>query len=336
MAAQRTFAEQAVLGGALIGIAEGAYMLAVNKVAGNSGALKTCVLPGSGGQVDIANIFFTIGLLVAGAVTSTTMPWAYEAYAPLQTHWAFYVFGGFSTGVGVVLQNGCTSGHGLAGLSRFSLRSLTAVPVFMVVAAFTASIKDGFGVGPMMPLAPTPQSHIDTALSHIAVVAALLVPLLAASCLGCADSIYKSYTGLIVGCTFGFGLALGGMVRPSAVTGALSPAKWDLTLWILFCTALAVTFVLYRVAEARGVKQSRHTNGPGQITTNLVTGAVLFGIGWGLTGLCPGPLLVGCAAEVFGGESYTGASHLTLLSVVAGMRVGYNRLHSAQTVKRGD
>ena len=57
------------------------------------------------------------------------------------------------------------------------------------------------------------------------------------------------YAGIWCGLTFGAGLTIGGMVRPSAVTGALSAARFDFTLWILFTTALVVSFLSHRVAE---------------------------------------------------------------------------------------
>ena len=53
--------------------------------------------------------------------------------------------------------------------------------------------------------------------------------------------------GLWCGVTFGIGLAVGGMVRPSAVTGAFKLEAWDPTLWLLFTTALLVTLAWYRV-----------------------------------------------------------------------------------------
>lgn len=91
------------------------------------------------------------------------------------------------------------------------------------------------------------------------------------------------------------GLSIGGMVRPSVVTAALSPTKVDLTLWVLFVTALVVTFGFYRVAEH--VLHVPEASAPkGSIDAKLLTGASLFGLGWGSSGLCPGPHLVSLAA----------------------------------------
>lgn len=51
------------------------------------------------------------------------------------------MLGGLLVGVGTRLANGCTSGHGVCGLPRFSLRSLVAVIIFMIVAIITATIR---------------------------------------------------------------------------------------------------------------------------------------------------------------------------------------------------
>ena len=70
-------------------------------------------------------------------------------------------------------------------------------------------------------------------------------------------SLKDTFAGLWSGVCFALGLTIGGMVRPSAVIGALSPARFDGTLWALFMTGLATTFVFYRVADALGRSESR-------------------------------------------------------------------------------
>ena len=68
----------------------------------------------------------------------------------------------------------------------------------------------------------------------------------------------------------------------------LTPKRFDFTLWLLFCTALMVTFVLYRIAELRlGVKEARWSkshDAQGPIDKKLIFGASMFGIGWGMRG----------------------------------------------------
>eukprot|EP00966_Prymnesium_polylepis_P038239 886689-Prymnesium_polylepis.1 len=109
------------------------------------------------------------------------------------------------------------------------------------------------------------------------------------------------------------------MVRPSAVLGALSPARFDGTLWVLFVTALAVTFGLYRLAGSLGVAEASAFNGPPAsraVDLKLVAGAALFGIGWGLGGVCPGPHLVCLGAAPFAPGLW-----LMMLGVASGIRM---------------
>jgi uncharacterized membrane protein YedE/YeeE len=106
-----------------------------------------------------------------------------------------------------------------------------------------------------------------------------------------------SLPGLLVGVLFGAGLALSGMINPARVLGFLDVAgKWDPTLAFVLMAALVPSSLAYLVvrrmrrpvmAEEFCIPQNR------TIETRLLAGAGMFGIGWGLVGLCPGPALAG-------------------------------------------
>ncbi|MFA5957286.1 DUF6691 family protein [Hyphomicrobium sp.] len=101
---------------------------------------------------------------------------------------------------------------------------------------------------------------------------------------------------LLAGLLFGFGLILSGMANPAKVLNFLDIAgHWDPSLAFVMGGAVIVTAIGYRLAFRREkpmldtrfrVPTSR------QIDRNLASGAVIFGAGWGLAGLCPGPALV--------------------------------------------
>ena len=102
--------------------------------------------------------------------------------------------------------------------------------------------------------------------------------------------------GLLCGLIFGFGLLISGMMQPTKVLGFLDlfGGAWDPSLAVVMAAALAVAAAGCALARLQGqplfAAQSlwptaRQVDGP------LVTGAVLFGIGWGLVGLCPGPAI---------------------------------------------
>ena len=109
----------------------------------------------------------------------------------------------------------------------------------------------------------------------------------------------KLGASLLAGLLFGLGLALAGMTLPSRVLGFLDMAgAWDPSLALVMVGAIAVHAALGRVIRGREkpLFEARfHLPTRADIDRRLVTGAALFGVGWGLVGLCPGPALVSAA-----------------------------------------
>ena len=123
----------ALEGGALIGLAAGSLYLTTGGIAGVSGIFGDSFLRAPG----LWRWFFVAGLILAGwgaHVLGFALP------AGLGASPALLVIAGLLVGFGTRLGNGCTSGHGVCGLARLSVRSLTAVIVFMLTAALTVYI----------------------------------------------------------------------------------------------------------------------------------------------------------------------------------------------------
>ena len=101
-------------------------------------------------------------------------------------------------------------------------------------------------------------------------------------------------TPFLVGLLFGLGLCLSGMVNPVKVLGFLDLAgAWDPSLAFVMAGAIAVALPAFRLARARATPASDPLDLPGAtaIDARLVGGSLLFGVGWGLVGLCPGPAI---------------------------------------------
>ena len=100
---------------------------------------------------------------------------------------------------------------------------------------------------------------------------------------------------LLCGFIFGWGLLISGMMNPTKVLGFLDIfGAWDASLMVVMAAALAVTSVGFAWARHRGppfLAAQSHWPTRSEIDSSLVIGATLFGIGWGLVGLCPGPAL---------------------------------------------
>ncbi len=126
----------ALLGGVLIGMAATLLLWLTGRIAGISGMLGGVLLPKRG---EIAwRLAFLIGLVGAGAAWLWSVPGAYvprQGFPPL-----LLVVAGVLVGIGTRMGNGCTSGHGVCGLGRLSLRSLAAVLTFMLAAVITTFI----------------------------------------------------------------------------------------------------------------------------------------------------------------------------------------------------
>ena len=99
---------------------------------------------------------------------------------------------------------------------------------------------------------------------------------------------------LAAGALFGFGLALSTMVRPEVVLDFL---LWrDLGLLLVLGGAVAVTFFAYRFVPrlfARPWTGGEFQKHPSEMSMRTLGGAALFGVGWGLSGVCPGPAIAG-------------------------------------------
>lgn len=110
----------------------------------------------------------------------------------------------------------------------------------------------------------------------------------------------NSLAALLCGIVFGLGLAISEMINPARVIGFLDvTGQWDLTLALVMGSALAFTVIGFPLItrKAHPILAEEFTLPTKKtLDTPLLAGAVLFGIGWGLAGLCPGPAIAGLAS----------------------------------------
>lgn len=118
----------ALAGGAILGLSALLLLLVNGRIAGVSGILSKIIKPTS---EDNWSWFFLIGLILGPLVASlfgSNLPQS------IDIGWPLLLVGGFLVGVGSRLGSGCTSGHGICGIGRLSMRSIVATCVFMFVA----------------------------------------------------------------------------------------------------------------------------------------------------------------------------------------------------------
>jgi len=125
-----------LIGGALIGSAAVLLLILHGRIAGISGIAGGLLKPRSG-DIDW-RVAFVSGLVLA--------PWVYSLFAPLppiriETGYPLLMLAGLLVGFGARLGSGCTSGHGVCGLSRLSGRSVVATSIFMASAFFVQLLR---------------------------------------------------------------------------------------------------------------------------------------------------------------------------------------------------
>jgi uncharacterized membrane protein YedE/YeeE len=127
---------QALFGGVLVGIAASALLALNGRIAGVSGIVGGLLPPR---RTDATwRALFVAGLVVGGIAVSLLVPDAFRGLAA--TSYAVLVPAGLLVGFGASVGNGCTSGHGVCGVSRLSPRSIVATVTFMLSGAATVFV----------------------------------------------------------------------------------------------------------------------------------------------------------------------------------------------------
>lgn len=136
----------------------------------------------------------------------------------------------------------------------------------------------------------------------------------------------KLLTALIAGLIFGMGLIISGMANPRNVTGFLDLyGNWNPSLAFVMLGAIPVTMISFRWIESRQktlLNEELHLPGKTHINPQLIIGSLLFGVGWAIAGLCPGPALV----SIGFGET---KAVLFVIAMLIGMKF-FNTVHKAK------
>lgn len=126
----------AVIGGSLIGLSAVLLMWSMGRVAGISGIVSGAISEAS--EERSWRLNFILGLFIGAALTAY-FSGALENVSAI-TSWPVLIAAGLLVGIGTRLGSGCTSGHGVCGISRFSQRSLVATIIFMLSGIITVFV----------------------------------------------------------------------------------------------------------------------------------------------------------------------------------------------------
>jgi uncharacterized membrane protein YedE/YeeE len=212
-----------------------------------------------------------------------------------------FIVGGFLVGYGTKWANGCTSGHGVCGIPRLSRRSIVACIVFCSVGMFTATFRHRF---PFLSGADflDVSKHLDSKqfqfITFCVIIAAILSLFLYILINRLFESLYDYFVSLGCGVLFGAGLIISGMNRKTKVINFLDvfSKHWDPSLLFVLMSAVTVNLILFnliiRVKKTPVFAEKLSIPEKTDLDLGIVLGSSIFGIGWGMSGLCPGPALV--------------------------------------------
>jgi uncharacterized membrane protein YedE/YeeE len=298
----------ALAGGALLGLATVAKLALNGNILGISGIVSGCVKPSIPTSDLSWRMCFVLGLPAAGIILRCTGVDAFEPLPVSVASAARLACAGLLVGVGTSLGNGCTSGHGISGLSRFSVRSLAATATFMTTGAVSAS---AFGTASWLSTANSESdciSNVSQSVKQVATISgvscasfatAVLLLIMAVPRICSADQA-RLMLETASGTTTGLALGISAMSKPSKVAGFLDLSRgvdhWDPTLAFVMAGALCVTIPCYQLWLKGGNPRWKDSFGlptNTKVDKRLLVGAATFGTGWGLAGICPGPSFVG-------------------------------------------
>ncbi|CAP91874.1 UPF0394 membrane protein [Penicillium chrysogenum] len=221
---------------------------------------------------------------------------------------------GFLVGWGTKNGRGCTSGHMLCGLSRLSPRSLIATAVFFTTALLTANLVEGGSNIPSCGTTPCytavyPSGPELGFMAGAALLAAITNFVVVPRKVRRSEQSRVVYS-YVAGLQFGLGLLISGMADPAKVLRFFAfltnPSRFDpsLALIILFGIGPSLfTFLTEKPGQMveKGKPAARPTLAEkwrlptatvSDIDWRFVAGAAMFGLAWGLKGVCPGPAIL--------------------------------------------
>eukprot|EP00466_Bigelowiella_natans_P011468 jgi/Bigna1/78374/fgenesh1_pg.54_\ len=275
-----TSIRNATVGGCILGLSTSAYL-----------ALKSS---------DALHIIYVGGLFLGGAGVRMLIPSALENdYIWLDLTGGYgslmLIAGGVLTGMGTTIGHGCTSGHGLCGLARLSKRSLLGVVSFFSTGLLTATVLHPFFHKNWVPTRTQPSLVPVHDTLPVSVILGAFLTLYGFTQTEISRGLAASFCSIL----FAFGLGISGMLQPTKIHGFLAlTTGWDPSLAFVMAGGLLTNLVLWPVIT----KWTQPITCPmfdlpkkTELEGDLVVGGVLFGIGWAVGGLCPGPGMVGIA-----------------------------------------
>lgn len=291
------------IGAIVIQAATSSYLRLEGRVVGFSSAIY-----GALASPNVQNVSIVAGMFLSTQVAKWMFPTLAEVGNPLGLSTATWALSGLLVGVGTSAGCGCTSGHMLSGLSRLRWRSFVATCTFFATATITNWLAGNAAMWSCAgPCYEAGFAFFQANMNTLVAIAggSLLwsyaaLPAIASSLQNVSITAARALVAVSTGLQFGLGLFVAGMTDPTKVAGFLSfttPAQFDPSLIMIpFLTIVPNAFLWKQwtppAEEKPLLEQSFSLNWSDRTEAKFLAGNALFGIGWGLAGVCPGPALL--------------------------------------------
>ena len=298
-----------IIGGAIMALAASLHLYLNGKITGISGALFRCIT-----LTDFSyNFAFIIGMIFMSSFIkcffdpmlppeTVDSPVFFESTSKFVGDLSIigFIIAGFLVGFGAKMANGCTSGHGVCGLPRLSKRSFVAIGLFMIFGILMATIR--YYIPFLRPSSyafnvwETPVINIGVLVLSIGGFCANLWNVYKS---GIKDKVRDILVSFGIGCLFAFGLMESGMLQRHVVVEFLILGKvWNYQLAFVLGTAVGINlltfnYILKKTTRPR-FKENFDLPTKTEVDNKLCVGSAIFGLGWGLAGICPGPAVIAC------------------------------------------
>lgn len=256
----------ALIGGILIGLAATLNLITYGRITGNSSIFNTLIKFSIKNGLKWKFSFFS-GLTCAGYIiyiSTDKGKWQNDSFTlyffdPIQIaigdlHVVGWILGGLLVGVGTKMGNGCTSGHGVCGIPRLSIRSITAVCTFMTCGISLATFRH------YIPFLTNSQSFGDDfedawpivggSLIAAIFLVFLIISLIVAIKVDTWQKKIEMPVSFLVGFIFGTGLVVSGMCRRTKIANFLTLYKdWDPSLMLVMGGAVGVNIITFPLIQ---------------------------------------------------------------------------------------
>lgn len=299
-----------LIGGILVGTIAVSRLVVFGRVTGISGFVSKLFDPDVSEYPlfdKLKRLLFLGGLIIGGAIGHAFLPDSIEDWSALPL--IHFGFGGVLVGLGTTIGNGCTSGHGVCGISDLRFRSLIATCVFMSFGIGTAVLAT---TASYLPTFSNNSSYSSGGYSTLVFIGicVLLVGLSiltqkAYSVDSVQTAVFSSISEVLFGASFGIAMCVSNMTKLSATISFLDFRHWNPALAFVMGGAIFIGmpgfYLVSRKLTMPTCSLQFHRPSSNAIDVKLVLGAAMFGTGWGLTGVCPGPDI----ANLGGGNVYS-------------------------------